>query len=398
MTDRFGAKWVVFAGAAGPCLLAALTPVVTRAIGAGGLIAIRTLTGAFHGMVYSGVFSLNSRWYPPKGELATANAGLVFGSALGSAAMFLLAGWLSAISGWAAIFYVNAALYLPWAVGWVYCTDDPASNGRISSAELAYIEANVPKKSEGKQQQQQQHSARWSSIFTSLPVLTSLVTKCCCGFGYYLLQTKMPAYLATIHAVSIFSNGLFNSLTTVAHGLCALLAAPLANAIIRRLRLRVIHVRKAFQTVAMLGPAACFALIPVLGHAENTAAVIGLLVGVMLLYGLYTGGEWSTIAEYAPHSAGVIFGFSSILSFSQGVIAPYLIGVLLDASPEGDRLSSWSTIFYLTTGIYTFGAVVFLLGGTDVHQEWDKTEEEKEKKKIDAGEKEMKKKEDGNLV
>lgn len=276
-------------------------------------------------------------------------------------------------------------------------TDDPASNGRISSAELAYIEANVPKKSEGKQEQQQ-HSARWSSIFTSLPVLTSLVTKCCCGFGYYLLQTKMPAYLATIHAVPIFSNGLFNSLTTVAHGLCALLAAPLANAIIRRLHLRVIHVRKAFQTVAMLGPAACFALIPVLGHAENTAAVIGLLVGVMLLYGLYTGGEWSTIAEYAPHSAGVIFGFSSILSFSQGVIAPYLIGVLLDASSEGDRLSSWSTIFYLTTGIYTFGAVVFLLGGTDVHQEWDKTEEEKEKKKIDAGEKEMKKKEDGNLV
>lgn len=332
-------------------------------------------------MVYSGIFSLNARWYPA-GELATANAGLVFGSALGSAAMFLLAGWLATIS-WTVIFYVNAGLYIPWMAAWmIYCTNDPSDNGRISAPELVFIRANVAVKTK-------KQSARWSAIFTSFPVLTSLITKCCCGFGYYLLQTKMPSYLASIHSVPIFTNGLFNSATTVAHGVCGLLAAPLANAIIRRYQhcLRLITVRKAFQTVAMLGPAICFALIPILGHAENSAAVISLLVSILLLYGFYTGGEWSTIAEYAPNSAGVIFGFSSILSFSQGVVAPYLIGLFLDASD--DRLTSWNIIFYLTSGIYVFGCLVFIIGGTDVHQEWDKTEEEKikfeecEKKKLE---------------
>ena len=45
-------------------------------------------------------------------------------------------------------------------------------------------------------------------------------------------------------------------------------------------------------------------------------------------------------------------------------------------APSSTPLTSSSTIFYLTTAVYTAGALV---GGTDVHQEWDKTEEENEK-------------------
>ena len=87
LTDTFGGKWVAFAGALGPAILSAITPVLTRAWGAGVLIAIRTLMGAFHGCVYPAMFSLYCRWFPTS-ERANANAGLSFGGGLGSTVSF----------------------------------------------------------------------------------------------------------------------------------------------------------------------------------------------------------------------------------------------------------------------------------------------------------------------
>lgn len=355
VTDRFGSKWAVFSGALGPCFLSAVTPLVTRKFDATGLIILRTLMGGFHGCVYAAMFSLYIKWFPVR-ERVTANAGLVFGSAFGSAIMFLLAGWLCKTSiGWPLVFYVNTVLYLPWLLLWLYyCSNEPTENKRISPEELQFILANVPPSVNMKVAKKQ--TAPWIAILTSIPVLCSMVT-------------KMPSFLSSIFGIPIFQNGAFNSLTTIAHGLCALLAAPASNWLIRRLRVRSILVRKAFQAVAMFGPALCFALIPSVGC--NSTAVITLLVGVMLFYGCYTGGEWTTISEYACNSAGLIFGLTSFFSFACGIGAPYLIGAMLDATAaDSSQRATWNLIFYITAGIYTFGAVVFLIFGTGKSTIW----------------------------
>lgn len=146
-TDIFGGKWVAFAGALGPCILSAITPLAVRAGGgAGVLIAIRTLMGAFHGCVYPAMFSLYTKWFPVR-ERANANAGLSFGGGLGSTVMYLLGGWLCGTEvGWPAVFYANTVLYIPWMVLWLWCcTNDPSENRLLSEKEVQYIETHIPK-------------------------------------------------------------------------------------------------------------------------------------------------------------------------------------------------------------------------------------------------------------
>jgi len=109
----------------------------------------------------------------------------------------------------------------------------------------------------------------------------------CAGFGYYLINTKMPAFLSTIFGVPIFQNGAVNSATILSHGICGLLAAPISNWLIKRFALRSIIIRKVFQGIAMLGPAICVGIVPAFGC--NSGGVIAMLVGCMMLYGFYTG-------------------------------------------------------------------------------------------------------------
>lgn len=147
-TDRVGAKWVNFLGAIVPCILSLLTPIGVRKGGVGVLIAIRTIDGLFHSTVYASLFSLYIRWFSDPGERAIANGATFFGGCLGSTVMYSLAGWACSTEiGWPLVYYINAALYLPWMILWiVVVSNDPAENRFISEEELAVIKVSEKKR------------------------------------------------------------------------------------------------------------------------------------------------------------------------------------------------------------------------------------------------------------
>ncbi|KAI2811568.1 hypothetical protein BLOT_002746 [Blomia tropicalis] len=380
ITDTFGAKWVNFSGAAVPCVLSLLTPIGVRYGGVGTLIAIRVIDGAFHGCVYASLFSLYTRWFPPN-ERVNANGSLFFGGSLGSTVMFALAGWACETSvGWPMVYYINAVLYIPWMILWIYyCSNDPASNARITQEELQFIQNNI-EHTTVVGENKKKRSTPWIHIFTSIPVLSSMFLKMCSGFGYFLLITKMPSFFYNVLGIAIFKNGLFSASTTLCQGLCALLAAPLSNWIIKRFNLPVLIVRKVFQSIAAFGPCICLALIP--SMEDHATVVIALLLLAMIAYGFFTGGEWSTGSEYAPNSAGVVFGFSNSLAFLMGVVAPFLVGILLDAE-NSDNRHQWNMIMYITAAIYAVGPLPFFIFGTTKQQWWDKLVEFDENQHLD---------------
>ena len=206
-------------------------------------------------------------------------------------------------------------------------------------------------------------------MLVSVPVVCSLITKMCSGFGYFLLITKMPSYLSTVLGISIVQNGAFNSATQFFNGVASLIASPIANIFIHRFNMRKVVVRKIFQSIAMFGPAICLGLIPVISN--NSTAVVFLLVCSMMLYGFFTAGEWTIVSEYAPNFAGTVFGFANILAFAAGVFAPYFVGILLDSDTQSSS-EQWNLIFYITVIIYVVGGVVFVIFGTDKQQPWDR--------------------------
>ncbi|KAH7639661.1 sialin-like protein 6 [Dermatophagoides farinae] len=364
-TDAIGGKWIAFFGALGPFILAMLTPVMTELGGAWALIINRILVGGFHGVTYAAMFSLYVKWFPIQ-ELSTANSGLIFGGSIGSTIMSALAGYIAQYWSWQAVFYVIALFHLPFLILWfIFSTNEPNTNRFLSNEERVYIQQNVQEKVISKK-----IKAPWLKMIFSVPVICSLITKMCSGFGYFLMITKMPAYLENVFSIELFKNGWVYAGTNLANGLASLLAPTIANLLINRLKIRRLIVRKIFQSIALFGPALCLGLIPAFGTQPNP--VIAMLIMAMMLYGFFSAGEWTIISEYAPNFAGTVFGMANILAFAMGVVAPYIVGVLLDDKNSGGDRQQWNKVFYISVIIYVIGGLTFLIFATDQQQSWDR--------------------------
>lgn len=205
----------------------------------------------------------------------------------------------------------------------------------------------------------------------SIPVLCSLITKMCSGFGYFLMITKLPSYLENAFQIELFKNGWVYAGTNLANGLASLLAPTIANVLMNHFGIRRLIVRKIFQSIALFGPAICLGLIPAFGSKPEP--VIVMLIMAMMLYGFFSAGEWTIISEYAPNFAGTVFGMANILAFAMGVVAPYIVGVLLDDKNSNHTdMQQWNKVFYIAVIIYVIGGLTFLLFATDQQQTWDR--------------------------
>lgn len=114
-----------------------------------------------------------------------------------------------------------------------------------------------------------------------------------------------------------------------------LFGGPLSGFIIKKTsnRLSKTRIRKIFQDIALLGPAVCLAVVPVMDCNSN--AVIALLILALFLYGMTTDGEFPVISEFAPDFAGTVFGIAATVSIFPAFLAPYVVGLLL-----GDKVST----------------------------------------------------------
>lgn len=195
------------------------------------------------------------------------------------------------------------------------------------------------------------------------------------------VHPQVPTFLSGVYGISIVQNGLFSSLSTCSPGISSLVAPWLSNMLIERTGVRSIIIRKVFQSIALLGPA--LALTTITFIECNFSAAVGLIFAGLFAYGMLTGGEFSIIPSFSPNFSGTVVGFALLLPFSMGILAPYLVGAILDSSATGDSLvDKWNLIFYLTAGFLLFGTVIFNVFATDQQQSWDKIanveEEEKE--------------------
>lgn len=90
---------------------------------------------------------------------------------------------------------VGAACLLAWLF-LVY--DTPSQHPRITGNELDYILQHLESKTTTATA-----NVPWRSILTSLPVWSTALAKFAGSWGYYMLLTKLPAYMDDVHRLSI---------------------------------------------------------------------------------------------------------------------------------------------------------------------------------------------------
>lgn len=86
--------------------------------------------------------------------------------------------------------------------------------------------------------------------------------------------------------------------------------------------------RKVFETISFVGPAICLALIPV--TPMNLGVLIALLTVAMVIFGLNAGGDKPIVVEIAPDHSGTIYGITNAIASLPGIIAPLVVGFLIE--------------------------------------------------------------------
>ena len=247
--DKLGAKWMCGLGVFIPAICNALVPVLAD-VHYAFVVLMRVLIGAFHGVVYSSLFSMFAKWYPLN-EKNLAITCTTFAGNLGGVIVSPLAGYLVKVDwlgGWPLVFYLTSLVHLIWFIFYcIFVSNSPEEDRNISEKELKYILANNPNSKNVRNL-----SIPWRQIFTSKVVWASAVAKSTGSFGYYLLCTNMPQYLDTVFGMAIHTNSWFNSLMYVTLCTTLLAASPLSTWIKNKGWFSQTRNRKNFQSLGKL--------------------------------------------------------------------------------------------------------------------------------------------------
>lgn len=159
--------------------------------GAGWLIAVRTLEGAFEGVTFPCGHAMWSVWAPPSERSRIASIAFT-GSFAGTVITMTLSGILAVSWGWESVFYFFGVLACFWYTAWLLMVrKSPEHDHRISEQEREFI-----MKSWGRQEKDTSDVKHpWMKMLTSKPVIAMSIASIVEDWGYYTLLTGLPTFL-----------------------------------------------------------------------------------------------------------------------------------------------------------------------------------------------------------
>lgn len=105
---------------------------------------------------------------------------------------------------------------------------------------MAYLKENIPQSDVSKA------AVPWVDLLFSKVMLAVIISQVGHDWGYYVMITCLPKYVANVLQFSIKSNGLVTSLPFVAMFICTNLSGCLADWLVRTERMKIGTQRKLF--------------------------------------------------------------------------------------------------------------------------------------------------------
>ena len=176
----------------------------------------------------------------------------------------------------------------------------------------------------------------------------------CSNWGFYVILTWLPTYFNQALGVDLRQVGLYTILPWLAMFVMANVAGWIADSLLQR-GLSVTFVRKLMQSIGFFGPALFLFLI---GGVTSALQAVSYMCCVLGLGAFALSGFAVNHLDIGPRYAGILLGLSNTAGTIPGIIGVTLTGYILDAT------GSWSLVFLIASGLYVFGAVVWLLFAT----------------------------------
>uniref|UniRef100_B4MQ94 GK21461 n=2 Tax=Drosophila willistoni TaxID=7260 RepID=B4MQ94_DROWI len=344
------------------CILVLVTPVTVTWGSWQAFVVIRVLMGAFNGVLVPGVQQHLANW-SPKEERTRLGAFTYTAFDFGSICAMFFSGLIATSPwGWPGIFYVAGSFNLSWCILWLaFGANNPGVSKCIGEKESAYILRSQPAKDSAK------IPIPWRAIFSSIPFIALLITRCCGTWGVTILQTEIPSYLGYVLEMNIKQNALYSALPFLGMFILSYVYLVLADLILGRQCLTLSQLRKTINTVAFCTPALSLLGMSFIGVEHRTWAIILMTLGQSAKSGATIGSALNSI-DLSPNHAGIITGILSTSNALVSLCAPLLAGVIIT---DVSNRSQWQIVFGITAFIYISGSLIYIKWGSTETQPWN---------------------------
>ncbi|GLH15797.1 Vesicular glutamate transporter 3, partial [Gryllus bimaculatus] len=157
--------------------------------------------------------------------------------------------------------------------------------------------------------------------------------------------------------------GFMSGLPYLAMAIVLQIAGQLADVLRERRILTTTQVRRLFNCGAFLGQTVFMLLATAL---PSPAAVVACLTAAVGCGAFALAGYGVNHLDIAPQHASVLMGLSNTVATLPGIISPTVTGFLV----QHHSAEEWKSVFYISSGIYLVGVVVYGLFASGELQSW----------------------------
>ncbi|XP_011178022.1 putative inorganic phosphate cotransporter [Zeugodacus cucurbitae] len=367
LAHKFGGKIILLCSVALTGLLALLTPLSVRLGDWQLLCALRVCQGLIQASTFSAIHTLLSKWIPAeeRGSLGTfCYTGLPFGSIL----IMLVSGWIASSSfGWPGIFYFSGLYSIIWGLVWYLVGASAPSDCKwMCEEERLFIEAALVTSAKPEHENTPTKTP-WLKILTSVPFWVILVAQSNYAWGFWTMLTEIPSYMKGVLGRDIKSNALMSATPYLANVLLTFVFCVLADFLIKRGYTSVNTSRKLFNTIGFWVPVVPIILLGYMRADQSELALAWLIIAV----GVNTSANLGFLTNHidlSPNFAGILMGVANCAANVMSLLAPLTVGFIVT---DAKNVHQWRIVFYIASGMYFIGNLLFILFGQTKIQAWN---------------------------
>ncbi len=339
LADRFGSRVLLARIVVWWSVFTALTGVAWNY---SSLLVIRFLFGCGEAGAFPGCASALSRWFPFS-ERGRAQAVILVGSRLGGAFAPAIVIALMGVMGWRHVYWVFAGLGIAWALVWTrWYRNTPEEHPAVTPQELQFIQA-------GRHGAAERTPVPWKVLFSSRNVWALCAMYSGYAYGLYFYLSWLPTYLEEGRGIALSLVGFYAALPMLAGAACNVLGGWLTDYLARRISLRW-----ARRIPAMGGLLCAGALLVVSALAQDNTISMTALALSFGSADLIVAVCWATCLDIGREHAGTVSGTMNSLGQIGGLIAPVVVGWLVQTFGSWQLPLLIAAAYYVVSGLLWF--------------------------------------------
>lgn len=375
LAQRVGGRTIAFFSALGSSPLYLILPFCIRT-SLPLTIVVHVLIGALQGVFFPCMYEVISKWYPEKEHASVASI-FNLGTAVGNVMTLAFGPEIIQCCYWDSVFFITGGCGIVWCILWfLIVSNRPIVSGnyliRMDLREIHYIRGTsepcdeevatsddrlTRSNSSGRKAKKVNFSRTpWRRLILSTASFALFATHFAGNWGAYVMQSWLPTYLNEALHFEVLESGLYSILPFAGMALAGIIGGWTSDFIVNRGILSKLRSRQFFNVLCTAVPSLCLIL---LAFIEVNASGALVLLNVAITFLGFSAGSYDVNSlDLTQKHTGLLFSISNTFASIPGVVGVYIVGVFLDNTSIG-----WKLTFLLSSGILLFSMLFFIVFG-----------------------------------